>query len=118
MMLRAWNWKAALLSACARAPLFFLTNLPAGVDAALAAGTTEFAYRAVAAGFYGALTEQFSRLRATRTTTLATVIVVPGVAHLIEYAVHTSAGTARAGTAVLVSIGLSVITTRINLFAM
>jgi hypothetical protein len=115
---RAWNWKAAVLSAIGRASLFFLTNLPAGVDAAVAAAGTEIGYRLLAAGFYGTLTERFARLEATRGSTVAALIVIPGIAHAIEYLVHRGAGTAMAGTSVLVSIAVSIMTTRLNLFAM
>jgi hypothetical protein len=57
-------------------------------------------------------------MRAAGATTAAALLVVPGVAHLLEFGVHTAAGTPRAGTAVLVSIAFSLITTRVNLFAM
>lgn len=115
---RAWNWKSAVLSAIGRASLFFLTNLPAGLDAAVSAAGTEIGYRLLAAGFYGTLTERFARLEATRGSTVAALIVVPGIAHGIEYVVHRSAGTALAGTSVLVSVAVSIATTRLNLSAM
>ena len=63
------------LSAAGRASLFFLTNLPAGVDAAVAAAGTEVGYRLLAAGFYGTLTERFARLEATRRSTIAALLV-------------------------------------------
>ncbi len=115
---RAWNWKAAVLSAIGRAALFFLTNLPAGLAAATSAAGTEIGYRLLAAGFYGTLTERFARLDATRGSTVAALLVVPGIAHSIEYVVHRNAGTAMAGTSVLVSIAVSIATTRLNLSAM
>lgn len=114
----AWNWKSAVLSAAGRASLFFLTNLPAGVDAAVAAAGTEVGYRLLAAGFYGTLTERFARLEATRGSTIAALLVIPGIAHGIEYLVHRGAGTAMAGASVLVSIAVSIMTTRLNLSAM
>ena len=115
---RAWNWKSALLSATSRALLFFLANLSAGLHPAITAAQTEFLYRAVAAGFYGSLTEQFARRRASRATTVAAVVTVPAVAHLVEFIVHHASGTPRLGTAVLISIAFSLATTRFNLFAM
>lgn len=115
---RAWNWKSALFSAMARAALFFAANLSAGLHPAIAAAQTEFLYRAVAAGFYGSLTEYFSSMRASRGTTLAAVVVVPAVAHAVEFLVHRASGTPKLGTAVLVSIAFSLVTTRFNLFAM
>jgi hypothetical protein len=97
--------------------VFFGANLAVGLNAALAAAGLEFAYRLVAAGFYGSLTQQFSR-RSTRWSTIAALVVVPGLTHAAEYAVHRGAGTARVGLAVLASVGLSVLTTRVSLFAM
>ncbi len=115
---RAWNWKSALLSATSRALLFFLANLSAGLHPAIAAAQTEFLYRAVAAGFYGSLTEQFARRRASRGMTIAAVLTVPAVAHGVEFLVHHASGTPRLGTALLASIAFSLVTTRFNLFAM
>lgn len=115
---RAWNWKSALSSSIARALLFFFANLSAGLHPAIAAAQTEFLYRAVAAGFYGSLTEHFSRRHASRGATIGAMIVVPGVAHLVELAVHHASGTPRLGTALLMSIAFSLATTRFNLFAM
>ena len=59
-----WNWKSAVVSALCRASIFFVINISAGWDAALAAMQVEFAYRAVAAGFYGSLTQYFAQLHA------------------------------------------------------
>lgn len=114
----AWNWKSAAGSSCCRAAIFFLVNLSAGTDAALAAMQTEFIYRAVMAGFYGALTQYFARLRDERVATRAATVIVPGLAHLVEFGVHRWAGTAVLGWSMTGSIMFSVVTTRFNLFAM
>ena len=114
---RYWNYKSALMSAAIRAPLFLLANLPAGQDAALAAGSTEFWFRFVTAGFYGAMTEAFSRSRMPGAT-WAALIVVPGIAHLMEFLVHTWRGTPIIGPAIVASIGLTLVSTSFNLFAM
>lgn len=115
---RVWNWKSALFSALSRAPIFFAVNLTAGPAAAVSAFRTEFIYRLVAAGFYGSLTQTFAGLDDRRRATTAAMVVVPAVAHLVEYAIHTAAGTPRAGAAVLVSAGISVLTTRLSLAVM
>jgi hypothetical protein len=115
---RAWNWKAAVVSSLCRAAIFFATNVISGVDAALAAAQVEFVYRAIASGFYGSLTDYFSRMRPARAATLAALVIIPGIAHTIEYLIHSWAGTPRLGASVLASIAFSVATTRFNLFAM
>lgn len=114
----AWNWKSALASAIGRAPIFFAVNLPAGLGAAIDAFQVEFAYRVVAAGFYGALTEYFARQPATPRTTATAVVALPALAHGVEYLVHAWAGTERIGGAILASIGISMLTTRFSLFVM
>ncbi len=114
----AWNWKSALLSAALRAPIFFLVNLQAGLGAAVDALVTELAYRVVAAGFFGAMTEWFARLPPGRGSTLGALVVLPAIAHIVEYVVHTQAGTAIVGLAVLASVGVSVATTAVSLAVM
>ncbi|ODS52646.1 MAG: hypothetical protein ABS36_16495 [Acidobacteria bacterium SCN 69-37] len=113
-----WNWKAALVSATMRAPVFFTVNLPAGFDAAAAACLTEFLYRICSAGFYGALTTYFARRRAQRAATLQAIVVLPALAHSVEYVVHRVAGTPFIATAIGVSIVISMTTTRFSLAMM
>ena len=115
---RTWNWKAAMFSSGSRAFIFFLANLSAGLAAATMAARTEFLYRAVASGFYGALTEAFARRSDTRRATWLALIVLPGVAHTVEFAVHRAAGTPRLGASIALSVLFSVIATRVNLAAM
>ena len=115
---RVWNWKSALISAVVRAPIFFAANLPAGLDAATAAFVTEFAYRVTSAGFYGALTGYFARRQARRAATVQALIVLPLLAHSVEYVVHWFAGTPHIATALAGSVAVSMATTRLSLFLM
>jgi hypothetical protein len=117
-VMAGWNWKAALFSSLFRAAVFFGANLPAGLAAAIAASRTEFLYRGLAAGFYGALTARFSRVQPRALGTLGALIVLPLLAHAVEYAVHHWAGTANLGVSVLASVAFSAGTTSFNLFAM
>jgi hypothetical protein len=98
--------------------VFFVVNLPAGLWAALAASRTEFIYRAVAAGFYGAVTARFARCHNRALATASALIVVPVLSPSVEYFVHLLAGTPALGTSVLASILMTLVTTRFNLFAM
>lgn len=115
---RVWNWKSAVVSAIMRAPIFFAANLPAGLDAATAAFVTEFTYRVTSAGFYGALTGYFARRQARRAATVQALIVLPLLAHSVEYLVHWFAGTPHIATAVAGSVAASMATTRLSLFLM
>lgn len=114
----AWNWKSAVVSSLCRASIFFVINSSAGLDAALAAMQVEFVYRAIAAGFYGSLTQYFSRLRAERRATWAATLIVPGIAHLVELGIHAWAGTPVLGWSIVASVAFSMLTTRFNLFVM
>lgn len=113
-----WNWKSAFVSAVCRALIFLAVNLPAGLDAAVRAMLIEFVFRAAAAGFYGALTEAFARRRPSAGTTLAALVVVPGVAHTMEWLVHSAAGTPRLLRSLGASMLFSLLTTLFNLHAM
>src|SRR5215510_14695129 len=60
-LLQRWNWKSAFLSSLSRALIFFAANLGAGTRAAVGAMVLEFGYRAITAGFYGAITQSFRK---------------------------------------------------------
>lgn len=113
-----WNWKSAVVSAVCRALIFLAVNLPAGLDAAVRAMVLEFVFRAGAAGFYGSLTEAFARRPASVRTTLAALVVVPGVAHTMELLVHYAGGTPMLLKSLAASVLFSLLTTLFNLHAM
>lgn len=117
-LLRRWNYKSALLSALCRGQLFFLANLAAGVDAALAAFVTEACFRSATAGFYGALTQAFRRVSPPAHGLAGAVVLLPLVAHTLELLVHWAAGTARLATSIGASVAFSAVTTSFSLFAM
>jgi hypothetical protein len=116
--IRHWNWKSATLSSVCRAFLFFLVNLPAGLDAGLRAMAVEMVFRACASGIFGSATQAFRHAQPMVTATLTALILIPAAGHLAEYAVHRLAGTARLGESIAVSVSFSVLTTAFNLFAM
>lgn len=113
-----WNWKAALVSAVSRSLIFLVANLPAGIDAALGAMCVEFAFRAGAAGFFGAMTQAFAALRRPRLATVGALAVVPAVAHAAEFLVHSAAGTPQLAASIAGSLAFSLLTTAFNLHAM
>lgn len=114
----AWNYKAAVLSAVVRGHIFLLANLSAGADAAVAAFGTELWFRLLTSGFYGALTQAFSRIEPARASTLGALIVVPVVSHSLELAVHRWRGTEQLTASIAASIAFTVVSTSFNLFAM
>jgi hypothetical protein len=112
-----WNWKTALFSALGRAPIFFAVNLSAGLSAATAAFETEFIYRIVASGFYGALTEAFTRMT-WRCASVAALVTLPTIAHTAEYFVHAWARTPELEKSIAASVVASIFSTAFSLFLM
>src|SRR5579863_7092596 len=87
-LVRRWNWKAAFMSAFVRAWIFFIANFTAGWRAAAGAMLAEYAYRAITSGFYGALTQNFSRVQPAWQAILAAMILLPLSSHSLEFLVH------------------------------
>jgi hypothetical protein len=114
----SWNWKSALVSAVCRAIIFFIINAQAGLAAGLAAMQVEFSYRVIASGFYGALTQYFAQHPNPRVAWATALILLPVLAHSVEFIVHSWAGTPLLGWSMAGSILFSVATTRLHLIAM
>ncbi|MDX2034255.1 MAG: hypothetical protein SF339_26505 [Blastocatellia bacterium] len=118
LLIRRWNWKAALLSACVRGSLWFLANLSAGVGAAVSAFLIEGAFYAAIAGFYGALIQAFRRAEPAWQATLTVMGLMPAINHTLEYMVHRLSGTEKVGAGIAASICFSLLSATFNLFAM
>jgi hypothetical protein len=101
-----------------RSSLFFAANSAAGLEAALAAMTTEFFFRICTAGFYGAVTQAFRRVEPANAGTVAAMIVLPLVAHSLELTVHWWRGTPALGLSIAASIVFTALSTSFTLFAM
>ncbi|MEO5926588.1 MAG: hypothetical protein ABIR70_22420 [Bryobacteraceae bacterium] len=117
-LIHQWNWKSAIFSSLCRAAVFYLANLSSGMDAAVGAMLTEFLYRSVSAGFYGALTQAFRKAEPRWAATLVVLIGVPGVSHAIEFCLHWLRGTPNLRTSILASLVLTLVSTSFNLHAM
>jgi hypothetical protein len=117
-LLLSWNWKAALLSSWYRGSVFFAVNLHWGWRAAGAAMLTEFALRSVTAGFYGAMTQNLSRVRPFWQRWLVALVALPVLQHSVELGVHWARGTPGLLPSVAASAAATVLSTAFNLFAM
>jgi hypothetical protein len=118
MLGRRWNYKSAVLSALMRASIFFSTNLTAGLDAATGAALAELVLRFTTSGFYGAITQAFRRVEPQATATLVAMLLLPTLAHSLEWLVHWARGTPALVTSIGVSVAFTVVSTAFNLFAM
>ena len=117
-LLQRWNWKSAVLSSLLRASLFFFTNLAAGLPAAVAAMNTEFAFRGVTSGFYGAITEAFREAEPPWAAALAVMLLLPIANHSLEFFVHWMRGTRKLLPSILASMVLTSFSTLFNLYVM
>lgn len=113
-----WNYKAAFFSSVLRALLFFAANARSGWAAASGAMLAEFTYRALTAGFYGALTQSFRRVQPPWKGTLGALIVVPLITHTIEFTLHYLRGTPNLKASMIASVCFTLLSTSFNLFAM
>ena len=102
-LLRLWNWKAALLSACVRGTAFFCVNIGAGIGAAIGAMCLEAAFYATVAGFFGAMIQAFRRVRPVWVAAMTVMLIMPAVDHTIEYALHYANGTKKLAASVAAS---------------
>jgi hypothetical protein len=117
-LLLRWNWKTALLSACARGTIFFIANIGAGLAPAIGAMWVEAALFATLAGFYGALAQAFRHAQPAWAATMTVMILTPAFNHTLEYLLHYANGTKRIAAGVAASISLSILSAVFNLFAM
>jgi hypothetical protein len=113
-----WNWKAGVLSAVYRAPIFLLTSLRAGWQAALTAMLTETAFRVVTSGFYGAFVESIRKLEPAWLAVLIVLLIAPAAVQVLEFAVHVFSGTSNVKTGVLVSTAMTAVASLFNWYSM
>lgn len=118
ILVRRWNWKAALMASLIRSIIFFLFNLRAGWHAAGNAMLLEFGFRALTAGLWGALTQAFYEVEPVWAGTLWAVLLIPTVSHLLEWGVHIAGGTQRIKASMISSIIFTVVSTLFNMYAM
>ena len=119
-----WNWKAAVLSALLRSPIFFTAYLAQkqGLWIAFGAMLAQFFFRTLFGGVNGAIIQSFSRVEPAWQAVVTIPLVLAAFSHLIEFVVQTGfdslTGTHGKGKAILVSIIISIISAVFNLFAM
>ena len=118
LLIERWNWKAAVLSSLLRATIFFFANLAAGWHAAVGALLAELALRAATSGFYGAITEAFSKARPAWAAMAAALVVLPLANHSLEFLVHWLRGTPKLGLSIAASVVFTALSTSFNLYVM
>jgi hypothetical protein len=113
-LVRRWNWKSALLSSLGRGSLFAALAARGGWRAAGAAGGAELLLQAGAAGFSGAVTQAFHRVRPAWHGCGVAAALILCIQHPLEFAVHGMRGTPHWRGGILVSMGFSVAAAAVN----
>jgi hypothetical protein len=113
-----WNWKAALLSAATRAPIFLLIATGHGWRRASVAMLAEAAFRAGSTGFFAAATQA---LRYAQPTWGALMLVLTGFPFLtlvLDGPLHMVMHTPNLAAGMLVSLTITAITSMFDWYAM
>ncbi len=124
MLVWRWNWKAAVLSAVLRSPIFFTAYLAQkqGLWIALGAMLAQFLSRTLFGGINGAIIQSFSRVEPAWHAVLTIPLVLAVFSHLIEFLVQTAYDYANGingqSKAIMVSVAISIVSAVFNLFAM
>lgn len=118
MLVLRWNWKAALFSGLMRGSIYLATHIKHGWRAALGAMSVEFVFRVIVSGAFGSLVQAFHKATPLWLGTLCVMVLIPGIAHTIEFTLHTINGDESKGSAIIISVAVSIISMIFNLFAM
>jgi hypothetical protein len=101
-----------------RGGIFFTANLSEGLNAALGVLLTEFVFRTVTSGFYGAIIQAFRRAEPAWAAAIATMIILPLCNHSLEFLIHWWRGTPKLARSIIASICFTILSTLFNLYAM
>jgi len=118
IIVRLWNWKAAALSVILRVPIFLAASFRGGLVAAALAVLTESTFCAVAAGFYGSITQLFRLAQPQWLALLLITVILPGMFQGLEYVMHWMRGTPHLHLAELVSTAVSATSALFNWYIM
>ncbi len=118
LIVRRWNWKAALTSSIIRGTIFFFANLTAGWRAAITAMGAEYLYRALTSCFYGAITQHLGQVEPEWEGALCAMILLPLASHSMEFLLHWLRGTPHLRTSIAASLCMTAVSTLFNAYAM
>jgi hypothetical protein len=119
-----WNWKAAVLSALLRAPIFFFTYFfkKEGLKVAIGAAIAQSVFRFLFGGINGSIIQSFRRVEPAWHAVLTVPLILAAISHVIEYIVQhvydLNVGANGKASAIAVSVIISIISAVFNLFAM
>ncbi len=123
-VLLRWNWKSAILSALLRSPIFFTAYLAQkqGLWIAFGAMCVQFVFRVIFGGINGSILQSYSKVLPAWQATITVPLALAVLSHAVEFGLQAGfdAATGSDGKrgAVMLSIGISMISALFNLFAM
>jgi len=124
MLVLRWNWKAAVLSALLRAPIFFFTYIfkKDGLKLAVGAAIVQSIFRIIFGGVNGAIIQSFSKVEPAWHAVLTIPLVLAAFSHILEFLISSvydqQTGVNGKTNAIAASILISAISAVFNLFAM
>ena len=107
-----WNWKAAVLSSSFRALLFSVATFR-GRGAARGI-CIELLFRLAIGGFWGSLLQAFRAARPAWLAGLFAALILPGMAHTIEFLALKAGHATHITSGMIVSISVSVVSLLLN----
>jgi hypothetical protein len=114
----SWNWKAALLSAMLRAPLFLMATLRQGMEAVSIAVIAEVVYSAAISGSYGSVVQKLRRAHPLWASGLLILVILPGLLLWFDYLLHLYTGMTNLKGGMLAAGSLSVLSSLFNWYLM
>ena len=96
-----WNWKCALMSATARSLVYLAAMSRAGTHNRLSVILVEMAYVTLTAGVYAGMQQKALTFRSRLLGNLVVVVVVPGMAQVLDWLAHRVTGAGATPKAVL-----------------
>jgi hypothetical protein len=114
----SWNWKAALLSAMLRAPLFLIATLRQGMAAGSIAVIAEAVYSAAISGCYGSVVQKLRRAHPLWASGLLILVILPGLLLWLDYPLHLYTGMTNLKGGMLAAASLSVLSSLFNWYLM
>ena len=118
LLVKRWNWKAAVTSSVIRGLIFFTANITSGWRAAFGAMLAEYFYRALTSGFYGAITQHISGAEPAWEAAACAMVILPLSSHSLEFLVHWLRHTPHLKASIISSMSFTVISTLFNFYVM
>jgi hypothetical protein len=114
----SWNWKAALLSAMMRAPLFLVATLRQGLEAISVAVLVEAVYSAGISGCYGAFVQKLRGARPLWVSGVLILVVLPGLLLWLDYELHLATGMPNLKGGMIAAASFSLLSSLFNWYLM